>query len=350
MRGAALAWMLAGLGCSAEARRPVVTPPPAPKPAVAAPMAEAAPEPASAEAPPVLPPASASTSIGSPTHGRLVGGVPLPRSGPGYRFNDRRGQDARYATVEVVRAIVGAAARVQLAHPDAELVVNDVGLPGGGPIPHHGSHRAGRDADILFFLRDVHGAPMPSVGAPIDPEGAGTDYQDLARADDDVPVRFDAARTWRFVWALLEEGGGAGDAEVQRIFVAEHLRAMLLEAAETSGAPADVVRRFTDVSCQPGYPHDDHLHVRWFCSFEDLRAGCVDVPPIYPWRAEALATAGVVAARVPRATAREPSEVVTQAAAEQAARAQRPHSDVLAFLARRKAWAKQPHPGRPWCR
>jgi penicillin-insensitive murein endopeptidase len=293
-----------------------------------------------------LPPASASTSIGSPTNGRLEGGVPLPLSGPGLRHNDRRSRDARYGTVEVVRAIVRAADRVAREAPGSELVVNDLGLPHGGRISHHGSHRAGRDADILFFLRDDAGNTRPAVGEAIEPDGTGYDYKELATQEDDVRVHFDAARTWRLVRALLEDP----EAEVQRIFVVEHLRAMLLAAAERAHAPHALVQRFADVSCQPGYPHDDHLHVRWYCSHEDLSHGCEDLPPQYPWRIAELAAAKLKPVLAKRTKSDDPAEVVTQEQAEAAVKKQSPHPDVLAFLERRKAWEKQPHPGRPYCK
>jgi penicillin-insensitive murein DD-endopeptidase len=301
----------------------------------------------SAEPPPVvLPAASSSTSIGSPTNGHLAGGVPLPLTGTGFRHNDRRSRDARYGTVEAVTAIVQAAAVVARELPGSELLVNDLGLPRGGPISHHGSHRAGRDADILFYLLDDAGAPLASVGAPIDPDGIGFDYKDLSDPSDDVRVHFDAARTWRFVQALLEQP----DSEVQRIFVVEHLRTRLLAEAERSHAPAQLLARFADLSCQPGYPHDDHLHVRWFCSPEDLTAGCEDAAPLYPFRAAQLAAAHVKPVMAARSKSEEPAAVVTQADAERAVVAAAPHADVLAFLKRRKAWEKQPHPGRPYCR
>jgi penicillin-insensitive murein endopeptidase len=293
-----------------------------------------------------LPAPSLSTSIGSPSNGHLQGGVPLPLLAEGLRYNDRRDANARYATVEVIAAIQRAARVVATRFPQSELVVNDISLPAGGRIAHHGSHRAGRDADILFYLRGDDGAYTPSVGAPIDPDGIGFDFKDLSQASDDLRVHFDAQRTWHFVAALLEDP----DAYVQRIFVAEHLRTMLLAAAAREQAKAATIAQFADVTCQPSYPHDDHLHVRWFCSLEDLRAGCEDLPPLYPWRKEALAAAGIEPTLAARTRAVDPAPLTTQEEADRAVKRQKPHKDVFAFLARRKAWEKQPHPGRLYCK
>ena len=293
-----------------------------------------------------LPEASHSTSLGSPTNGRVEGAVPLPGSGPGFRFNDRRDADARFATAEVVRAIVRAAAVVERELPGSELVVNDLGLPKGGRIAHHGSHRAGRDADILFYLLGADGRPTPSVGAPLDPQGEGFDYKDLSDPADDVSVRFDAPRTFRFVRALLEDP----EATVQRIFVVEHLRDKLLAEAARVNAPADVVQRLSEVTCQPGYAHDDHLHVRWYCSTEDLAHGCEDLPPTYAWRLKQLSQVGLRPVMAKRVRSADPAPVVTEAEAKRRVERAAPHPSVLAFLKRRESWQRQPHPGRPYCK
>jgi penicillin-insensitive murein DD-endopeptidase len=293
-----------------------------------------------------LPAASHSTSLGSPTNGRVVGAVALPLEGPGFRYNDRRSRDARYGVVEVVRAITRAAFQVQRELPGSELVVNDIGLVEGGKISHHGSHRAGRDADVLFYLLDDREQPIASVGAPLDPSGVGHDYKDLSSPEDDVRVHLDVARTFRFVRALLEDP----EASVQRIFVVEHVRAMLLAEADRSHAPQALIARLSDVTCQPSYPHDDHLHVRWFCSPEDLRQGCEDAAPLYPWREDELRALGVTPVLAKRARSEDPAPVVTQADAAREVKRQTPHPDVVAFLARRKGWERQPHPGRPFCR
>jgi penicillin-insensitive murein endopeptidase len=98
----------------------------------------------------------------------------------------------------MIRGIEEAAAAVAHDLPGSTAVINDIGFQNGGDIPHHGSHRSGRDADILFYLTDPRGNPVQSRGVVIEPDGTGVDFKDLADAADDEPVRFDARRTWRF--------------------------------------------------------------------------------------------------------------------------------------------------------
>ncbi|MGF1465547.1 MAG: penicillin-insensitive murein endopeptidase, partial [Sandaracinaceae bacterium] len=291
-------------------------------------------------------PGSASTSIGGPRDGRLEGGVALPAAGPGFRGNPRRpNPSARFGTVELVQALVGAAAVVGDALPGSTLVVNDLGFREGGPIPHHGSHRAGRDVDVLFYLVDAEGRPVDSVGAFLAPRGRGVDFRDLAVRDDDVDVVLDAERTWRFVQALIE---GPSGPHLPRVFVAEHLRALLLEAAERADAPAAARERFGAITCQPGYPHDDHLHLRFYCTPEDLGRGCEDSGPTYRWRRDELAALGLEPV-INRPRPDRPRSARTSP--EEARAAAGPmHRRVEAWLARRQAWMSRPHPGRLFCR
>lgn len=287
---------------------------------------------------------SRSTSVGGPSSGTLRGGVALPERAPGLVSNPRRpNATAFYGTAELVNMLASAAATVDRTMPGGTCTVNDLGFREGGPIDHHGSHQAGRDVDVLFYLLDAQGRPHPSIGVPIDPAGEGTDYRDLMDPSDDVPLRIDLPRTWRFVQALVEDDG----AHVQRIFVVEHVRTMLLAEAARQSAPAAAIQRFSEVTCQPAYAHDDHLHVRLFCSDEDLANGCADSVPMYPWRLAQIERAGLtpVAEVRPR---RRRSRVVT----EEEARANAPpmHESVRAFLDRRESWIVQPHPGRRYCR
>jgi penicillin-insensitive murein endopeptidase len=218
----------------------------------------------------------------------------------------------------------------------------------GGPIAQHGSHQNGRDADILFYVLDPEGKPVPSVGVPLDPKGKGWDFKDLSIPSDDQRVQLDAPRTWRFVAELLQ---AAPDA-VQRIFIVEHLRTQLLAQADKVKAPKALRERFADITCQPETPHDDHMHVRFFCTPEDLAQGCEDSRPVYPFRVEllrALTLSPVIAAAKTRAEQREGSTRTTTVA-QARKRAGPMHARVRRFLAEREAWRAQPHPGRLYCR
>lgn len=297
--------------------------------------------------------ASESTSLGQPADGSLKGGVALPVRGPGYLFNPKRSTQARFGTTETVQTLLRAAAEL-LQSPDRgqlepPLVINDLSLPQGGPIPHHGSHQSGRDVDILFFVKNkATGEQRQAVGVPLAPDGTGTDFRDLSDPSDDVPVRFDAARTWRFVAALLHHGGD----DVQRIFIVEHLRSLLLREARSSGAPRALIQRFSQLSCQPGAPHDDHMHVRFYCSVQDMAEGCRDTKPTYAFRRRALAAAGLspqLAGPIPRVK-RRAAQRRTTTPAQAKSQAGPMHRKVLDFLKQRESWLKKTSPARRYCR
>ena len=290
-------------------------------------------------------PGSHSTSIGGPSSGQVRAAVPLPDRGPGFYHNPVRPHAARYGTVELVQAIMRAAADVDAALPGSVLVVNDLGLIEGGPIAQHGSHQAGRDADILFYSLDDKGAPLASVGVPIDPQGKGVDFKDLADPADDQPVSLDVPRTWRFAQALIERT----HAELQRIFIVEHVRSMLLAEAARVHAPAEVVQRFADMTCQPEYPHDDHMHIRLYCTPEDLTQGCRDSAPNYPFRIAALSALGL-SPLMAAASDRNASAARKTTPAEAKKKAGPMHALVTQFLKQREAWLKRPSPGRPYCK
>jgi penicillin-insensitive murein endopeptidase len=308
-----------------------------------------------ADAEPVTPaavlqlPSSYSTSIGGPSTGQVRGAVALPDKGRGFYHNPNRPYEARFGTVELVQSIMRAAARLDDEMPGSVLVVNDLGLRDGGPIRQHASHQAGRDADILFYSVDSQGQPLPSVGVPIDPKGEGTDFKDLADPSDDQPVALDVARTWRFAAALVEV---AAD-NLQRIFIVEHVRSMLLaEAARVHADPA-IVQRFADVTCQPEAPHDDHMHVRLFCTPEDMALGCRDGVPNYPFRVAALSALGLspLMATLKHTLAAQKARAERTTTPEEARKRAGPmHALVKKFLHQREAWLKRPSPGRQYCR
>lgn len=284
-----------------------------------------------------------STSVRNPNDGSLQGGVPLPLEAPGLRFNPKRDPNTRYGTVEVVRGLVEAGARVNRELGGLPVTINALSYEHGGPIAHHRSHQSGRDVDVLFYQLGPDGTPIESVGAFFDPSGGGIDFRNLADPSDDVALRLDVPRTWLFLQALIENQ----EAQLQQVFVAEHLRTLLLDYARTHDVPEATIARFAEMSCQPSYPHDDHFHFRFFCAPDDIMQGCRDSPPMYPWHREELRDAHVRPLPLAPKRTRANAEIVT---AEEAREAAGPmDAEVERWLERRKRWMEQPHPGRAYC-
>lgn len=214
-------------------------------------------------------------SIGSPNRGVLVAGEQVPREAPGLRW--LRGNDRHWGLPRFSEAIARAAARVAEERPGARLYVGDLSTPtGGGPLAPHFSHRSGVDADLLFYVTTLGGAPVDSPGFVH--VGADGLAQDEAHGR---WLRFDVEREWLLVRALLEDP----QARVQWIFVSEVAEAMLVEWAIARGEPLEIIARAQEVMLQPhpGGVHDDHIHVRTACSAEEAAAGCENIGPRRPW-------------------------------------------------------------------
>ena len=213
-----------------------------------------------------------SVSRGRTNGGRIVEPALLPEEGDGFVTPMIwRSRGYRFGTDELVDLIGEASRRVVAARPGARLEVGDLSPLRGGRSRQHQSHQSGRDVDLLFYATDPMGAPvsvetMRRFGA----SGASTDDRWVKGA----PLRFDVARNWELVKALLT----APEAEIQYIFIYEPLAVLLLDHARTSGEPESLVELARSAMLQPGdsAPHDDHMHVRIFCSAADAELGCQD--------------------------------------------------------------------------
>ncbi len=201
-----------------------------------------------ARAPSAARPAAAE-SIGFPNRGSLAGGVELKPSETIVTHGAYL-----WGLPALVRLVEHAASRVAGANDGAVLVVGDLSAREGGPIKGHDSHESGRDVDLSFYLLRGDEDYLADDHLVIERDG---------RARKDKTVRFDDARNWQLVEALLSFGG----ARVQQIFVANHLRKRLLSEGRRAGAEKSVLARAASVLCQPkkARPHDDHFHVRIRC-------------------------------------------------------------------------------------
>ena len=179
----------------------------------------------------------------------------LPERGPGYEVPlTWRVRGLQWGTRSLVELIEHAASRVAHEQPGAVLYVADLSRHDGAPTEWHRSHRAGRDADLLFFARDENGDPAPAPMQMVRFDRHGVAWTLVGRR------YFDTARNWLLVRALLEDRA----AHVERIFIAEPLKSLLVEWARARGEPGWLVERADAVLGQPSdsTAHDDHMHVR----------------------------------------------------------------------------------------
>jgi penicillin-insensitive murein endopeptidase len=230
-----------------------------------------------------------STSVGSPADGALRAPVELPIEGDGYSVPARwRTRRSNWGTEELVGVVARAARAVARELPGGIVPVGDLSRRGGGASVEHRSHQNGRDVDVFFYSLDAGGRPARPGEAMIHYGTQGqavrwSPAKGIAPPAAPVPAhRFDAARNWAFVRALLTDE----EAEVQWIFIDRPLAALLLKAASEAGEDPALVARAGVIMRAPSdsEPHDDHMHVRIYCDRADRSLGCVDRGPIRWWK------------------------------------------------------------------
>lgn len=219
-------------------------------------------------------PAGQTISVGTSNRGYLHEAVGLPERGEGYQ-RLRPNDDTRYGTTTLIGAIQRAARAVADAFPGGyPLRVGDLSAVGGGTHPRHRSHRAGRDADLLFYARDAGGLTTAHAG------WLRFDRFGLSTARGRVH-RFDEARNWQLVRTLVMDP----KARVKWLFCSNELKARLLRYAARHERSPQAVLRATWILHQPsrGDVHDDHFHLRVGCSRLERSLGCTEEVPHWPW-------------------------------------------------------------------
>lgn len=201
---------------------------------------------------PRRPPPSA--SMGWANGGRLVNPAHLEQD---QFVRYLPGRSLHYATDELV-GLLRRVGRAVNRRTGARLTVGDLSAHNGGPVGHHASHQSGRDADLCFFQADARGHSVASA-----------DYVTFDRNGRALvgPLRFDVARNWALVEALVNDPA----VRVEHLFIAHWLRALLLDYGRAHGADAATLARAESLMHQPvnANPHANHFHVRIACPAGD---------------------------------------------------------------------------------
>lgn len=215
---------------------------------------------------------TASVSVGDVSNGHLINAVPLMLPGMTYDILERqRARGLAWGSAEVITLIERAASFLWRGHR-RRLWLGNIGRRGGGDIPYSVSHNSGRDADLAFCYINPKGYPVdPPDLVPLDKNGVSTSHGGY--------YRFDEKRTWTVIKALITHR----TIQVQYIFLSNPLKKMLLDHARKKGEPAALIGRADAVMGQPGYalPHNDHIHLRIYCSQRDVLGGCRNTGTIH---------------------------------------------------------------------
>ena len=181
-----------------------------------------------------------------------------------------RNRGTNYGTIELVRLVIHAAKETARRYPSTITGVGNLSKIKGRRLPWSRSHRSGRDADIAFYVKS-HGVRVSSPGF--------VRFADETMVSHTGKYSFDIERNWAFVEFLLTQER----APVQWIFIANHLKGALLSHAKKTNADPNLLKKAEKILHQPrrGSPHDDHFHIRIYCSKSDLLEGCHNVPPFW---------------------------------------------------------------------
>jgi len=182
-----------------------------------------------------------------------------------------RARRTHFGTDELVELLRYAGREVARRHPGSRLAVSNLSRYRGGWLRYSRSHQSGRDADLAFYVR--------YRGRPVTPRHLRHFGIDL-RARGKETLEFDLQRNWALVRALLIHP----TVQLQWLIVAPHLEQALLAHARRLGEPAALVRHARRVlHLPPGIrSHDDHFHLRIYCSQDDRLVGCRDERPFWP--------------------------------------------------------------------
>ena len=207
-------------------------------------------------------------SIGAPNNGRLVGAARLRG---GKTLHQREGGHS-WGLPQLVHLLHHAATEVARKHHGSQMLVGDLSGRTGGHLDHHSSHQSGRDADVGFYVMNSKGKPM-AVKRFIP-------FDDAGNARDAPGVRFDEARNWTMVEAMLKDD----KASVRYLFITNALRGKLLAQATKKHVGKALLEKAASVMTpQDADLHDDHMHVRIACP-ETMRDVCIEEPTAHDER------------------------------------------------------------------
>ena len=128
----------------------------------------------------------ASTCFGSPSNGRLEGGVSLPASGANFQSYSSVGHLLRrtYVHNAVKDIIVATYQELEQQLPGKVFVYGETGWPSGGSFKPHKTHQNGLAVDFMVPVMDKSGNSIPLPTSVTNKYGYNIEFDDKGKRSD----------------------------------------------------------------------------------------------------------------------------------------------------------------------
>ena len=137
--------------------------------------------------------AQTSTCHGTPSNGRLDGGVPIARSGANFQPYSELGVSLgrTHVHARVGKVVAAAYASLATSLPATTFVYGESGWPGGGSFKPHRTHQNGLAVDFMVPVLDANGRSVPLPGSMMNRFGYDIEFDRRGRAGE-LAIDFEA--------------------------------------------------------------------------------------------------------------------------------------------------------------
>lgn len=199
--------------------------------------------------------AADSMCFGTPSNGRLEGGVQIPASGDNFQPYAKLGVTLgrTYVHGRVAQVIGEAYASLGKTHPQTIFVYGESGWPEGGPIKPHRTHQNGLAVDFMVPVRNAEGESIALPSSPGNTFGYGLEFDADGRLED-LTIDFEAIAAHLHALHAAAAKQGVGLARV--ILTPEYIPKLY------GTSYGDFIKQnITFMKGQAWVRHDEHYHV-----------------------------------------------------------------------------------------
>lgn len=205
-----------------------------------------------------------SVCYGTPSHGRLEGGQPIPAAGPNFTPYSSLGVSLGRTYVHAkVAATIGAAYHaLEKAAPDKQYVYGESGWAHGGRIKPHRTHQNGLAVDFMVPVMDKSGRSVRLPTSVTNTFGYGIEFDAAARFED-LHIDFEAIAEHLHALHAAASAQGIG---ISRVIFEKAYLPRLYPTARGAWIQTNV----PFLNGEPWIRHDEHYHVDFAASCRPL--------------------------------------------------------------------------------